>query len=111
MELQEIKKLKPYPIVCLCGSTKFKSDFLSWAKKLTLQGYIVTMPMIFGHAGDTITDEQKMNLDKLHKAKIENADIVFIINTNGYIGESTRNEINFAKALNKYILYTEVPEE
>lgn len=111
MGLQGIKKIKPYPKICLCGSTKFKSDFILWAKQFTLQGYIVTMPMIFGHSGDTITDEQKIKLDKLHKAKIEDADIVFVINVNGYIGQSTKNEIEFAKTLNKTIVYFEEPEE
>ena len=96
-----------YPIVCLCGSTRFKEDFIYWAKWFTLEGYIVVMPMIFGHSGDQITQLQKKQLDALHKAKIKKSDIVFIINKDNYIGESTRSEIKYAESLNKKILYLE----
>lgn len=73
MEPQETIKHIPhqYPVVCLCGSTKFKDDFLYWSKWFTLEGCIVVMPMVFGHAGDQITTIQKQELDNLHKAKIK----------------------------------------
>ena len=117
MELWGIKKYKTspiveykgeiYPKICLCGSTRFKEDFFDWARFLTLEGAIVTMPMVFGHAGDEITDEQKKRLDNLHKAKIKDSHAIVVINKNGYIGESTRSEIEFAKKLNKDIIYIE----
>ena len=113
MGLEEINShpvwyhLTVYPKICLCGSTKFKEDFFEWAKFFTLQGCIVTMPMVFMHSGDSINEEQKVKLDELHKAKIKDADGIFVINKNGYIGESTRSEIQFAKQLNKKILYLE----
>jgi len=113
MELQEIDKHIPhkYPTVCLCGSTKFKEDFIYWAKWFTLEDCIVTMPMIFGHSGDSTSTIQKHRLDELHKAKIRQADLIFIINRDNYIGESTQNEIQYAKSLNKKILYLEDVEE
>lgn len=109
MEPQVIIKHIPhqYPTVCLCGSTKFKEDFIYWAKWFTLEGCIVTMPMIFGHSGDNISIIQKQHLDELHKAKIRQADLIFVLNKNSYIGESTKNEIKYAKSLNKKILYLE----
>ena len=109
MEPQVIIKHIPhqYPIVCLCGSTKFKDDFVYWSKWFTLEGCIVVMPMIFGHSGDQITDVQKQELDNLHKAKIKMADIIFIINKDNYIGQSTHSEIKYAESLNKKILYLE----
>lgn len=63
------------------------------------------MPGVFGHSGDTITEEEKIQLDELHKQKIRIADLVYIINKNQYIGSSTRNEIEFATNLNKTIRY------
>ena len=99
---------KNYLKICLCGSTKLKEEFIHLAKALTLDGYIVTMPMIFGHSGDTVTEEQKQQLDDLHKAKILDANVVLILCKNGYIGESTRSEIEFAKKHDKRILYHEV---
>lgn len=93
--------------ICLCGSTKFKDKFIEVAKDFTLKGYIVTMPMIFEHSGDEISLDLKHELDELHRAKIADADIVYIINVGGYIGNSTANEIAWAKRLEKEILYLE----
>ena len=95
------------PKVCLCGSTKFKDKFLEIARDLTLEGYIVTMPLVFGHSGDNINEVQKEYLDEVHKAKISDADLIYIINVDGYIGNSTRNEINWALKLGKKIEYLE----
>lgn len=96
-----------YPIVTLCGSTKFKEDFFQMQRVFTEQGYIVLMPEIFGHSGDSIDFETKLMLDDMHKAKIEIADSIYIINKNGYIGKSTASEIEYAKKLNKSIIYME----
>ena len=40
-----------------------------------------------------------------HKEKIKLADAILVVNVNGYIGNSTKSEIEFAKSLNKEILY------
>ena len=100
-------KDQAYPKICMCGSTKFKDDFMKWAKFLTLHGAIVTMPMVFGHSGDEITDKQKEELDNLHKAKILDSHGIFVVNVDGYIGESTKSEIEFAESLGRHIMYLE----
>ena len=100
-------KILKSPKVCLCGSTRFKDKFVEVAKDLTLKGCIVTMPMVFMHTGDQINDTQKQYLDEVHKAKIADADLVYIINIDGYIGNSTRSEINWAVELGKKIEYLE----
>ena len=105
---QQFFKVVKAPTVCLCGSTRFKEVFFKVARQFTLDGYIVTMPMVFVHQGDDdITDEQKDLLDELHKAKIANADLVYILNCGQYIGKSTKSEIEWAKSLNKKIKYLE----
>lgn len=98
------------PIICLCGSTRFKEFFMEWNKVFTLRGYIVVMPGVFEHSGDAITEEQKMRLDELHKWKITLADSVFVINPGGYIGESTKSEIEFAESLGTKVIYMEKKE-
>lgn len=86
------------PKVCLCGSTRFKEKFFEVARDFTLKGYIVTMPMVFIHQGDEdISDEQKEYLDEIHKAKIADADLVYIVNCGKYIGDSTASEIDWAE--------------
>jgi len=107
----EDKMVGKYKVVTLCGSTKFKNDFIKAQKELTLQGKIVISVGLFGHAdgefGTIITDEVKIMLDDIHKRKIDMADGIFVINKDGYIGSSTRSEIEYAKQHGKEIVYLE----
>ena len=97
--------LKDYKVITLCGSTKFKDEFMKVQKELTVNGYIVISVGCFGHSGDVLTDEQKIMLDDMHKRKIDMADEIFVINVNGYIGSSTKSEIEYAEAHNKKVNY------
>ena len=98
-----------YKIVTLCGSTKFKDEFFAAQKTLTLNGFIVITVGLFGHSGDdeVWTEGTKEMLDDMHKRKIDMADEIFVINVGGYIGGSTRSEIEYAAAHNKGIRYLE----
>ncbi len=103
-----------YKVVTLCGSTRFKDEFYQVQKELTLKECIVISVGLFGHSGDeevwesmdegTIT-KTKIMLDDMHKRKIDMADEIFVIDVNGYIGESTKSEIEYAKKHNKPITY------
>ena len=108
--------IKNYKIITLCGSTKFKEEFLKVQKDLTLKGNIVISVGLFGHSGDSEVWENmdegtrtktKEMLDDMHKRKIDLADEIFVINVGGYIGESTRSEIEYAKNTGKKINYLE----
>ena len=99
------KELKDYKIITLCSSTKFKDEFMRVQKELTLKGYIAISVGCFGHSGDIFTDEQKIMLDEMHKRKIDMADEIFVVNVGGYIGISTRSEIEYAEAHNKKVNY------
>lgn len=93
-------------IITLCGSSKFKKSFRIIEKQFTLKGYLVISMNVFCHYDNIqISLKQKEMLDNIHKRKIELSDIVFIINKEGYIGNSTKNEIKYAKKLNKKIEY------
>ncbi len=96
------------PVVCLCGSTRFRSEFDAVNRRLTLAGHIVLAPGVFGHAeGVTIPESDKVALDALHLDKIDLADAVFVVNPGGYIGASTAAEIDYATRLGKRIGYLE----
>ena len=99
-----------YPIITLCGSTKFKDEFFEAQKSLTLKGYIVISVGLFGHAGDNEvwSEGTKEMLDDMHKRKIDLADEIFVINKNGYIGHSTKSEIEYAILHGKKVNYLEV---
>lgn len=94
-------------VITLCGSTRFKKEFEEQNKRLTLEGNIVISVGIFGHSGDVITEEQKKMLDEIHKRKIDMADEIFVINVGDYVGESTFNEILYARSKNIPINYLE----
>lgn len=98
-----------YKIITLCGSTKFKDKFIEVQKELTLRGYIVISVGCFGHAGDSEVwdNNTKEMLDDMHKRKIDMADEIFVINVEGYIGESTKSEIEYALKTGKEIWYLE----
>ena len=102
-------KIKP-KIICLCGSTKFKDEFIKVNFKFTMKGFIVLSVGWFSHADADIytpTLKEKKALDELHFRKIDLARAVYVINKNGYIGESTRNEIEYAKKTGKPVEYME----
>lgn len=93
-------------VVCLCGSTQFKEAFEYIAEWFTWRGAVVLMPCIFHHADNVeLTNEQKNMLDLVHRLKIKNADLIFIVDQDHYIGKSTQREIEFATTLNKNIIY------
>ena len=98
-----------FKVITLCGSTRFKEEFLEAQKRLTLEGNIVISVGLFGHSGDDVvwTDGVKDMLDRQHLAKIDLADEIFVINIGGYIGDSTRREIAYADYRGKSITYLE----
>jgi hypothetical protein len=98
-----------YKVITLCGSTKFKDEFMEAQKRLSLEGNIVISVGLFGHSGDdeVWTDGVKEMLDDMHKRKIDMADGIYVINVGGYIGNSTRSEIEYAKSHGKTIEYLE----
>ena len=98
-----------FPVITLCGSTRFKDQFIEAQKRLTLEGNIVISVGLFGHSGDdeVWTEGTKEMLDKMHKRKIDMADAIYVINVGGYIGESTRSEIEYAIRNGKEVRYLE----
>ena len=97
-------------IITLCGSTKFKNEFEEVAKNLALEGHAVLSVNMFHHADNLeLTTEQKIRLDNAHKEKINASDAIFVINKDGYIGESTFSEIDWAQRMKKEIYFLENP--
>ncbi|MBP5799406.1 MAG: hypothetical protein J6W43_05810 [Prevotella sp.] len=98
-----------FKVITLCGSTRFKDEFLEAQKRLTLEGNVVISVGLFGHSGDdeVWTEGVKDMLDRQHLAKIDLADEIFVVNVGGYIGESTRREIAYAEFKGKTIKYME----
>lgn len=98
-----------YKVITLCGSTKFKDDFIREQKRLSLEGNIIISVGMFGHSGDNEVwdNDTKEMLDDMHKRKIDMSDEIFVINKDGYIGSSTKSEIEYAVAHGKKVNYME----
>jgi len=97
-------------IYTLCGSARFEPLFHEWNKTISMCGHcvfsLVTFPSAEG-SKDWYTEQEKAKLDHIHLLKIMNSNAVFVINKDGYIGESTRREVQFAMALGKRIDWLE----
>lgn len=102
-------------IVCLCGSTRFSEAYQRANLEETLAGRIVlTIGCDTRSDNDLFKDKSpdeleriKKELDWLHLRKIDLADEILVLNVDGYIGNSTRNEVNYARARGKRIRWLE----
>lgn len=96
-----------YSVVLLIGSTKFKDVFLEVEEKLALNGYLVFTPSVYNQSGEVpgCGVETKKILDTAAKMKVCRSDIVIVIDKDGYIGSSTKEQIEWAELLNKPVLY------
>ena len=101
----EVNKMK---IITICGSLKFEADIKKWAEKLTLEGNCVLSIIYPVTAGvETYTSEQRESFAKTHRKRVDLSDAIFVVNKGGYIGNSTQNEIEYAKAHGKEIIFLE----
>ena len=102
-------------VVCLCGSTRFYDAFQQANYDLTMAGKIVLSVGFYPHAkaesghGEGVGHDsaEKVALDELHKRKIDLADRVLVLNVGGYIGESTRSEIDYAVSIGRPVEFLE----
>lgn len=93
-------------VITVCGSYKFKNEIKQITEMMALKGNCMITPIdLTKQNKDAYTEEQILMLGKMHKEKIKLSDAILVVNVNGYIGDSTKSEIEFAKSLNKEILY------
>ncbi len=93
--------------ICLIGSSKFESEFRKLEVDLSIKGYIVLSPLVYNQSGENPNcgKDNKKVLDLVQKEKIRQSDIVFVVDKDGYIGKSTKEQIEYARLLNKPLLY------
>jgi hypothetical protein len=95
-------------VITLCGSTRFMNAFEEANRELTLQGNVVFSVATKAHEGSAnVSEAQKLLLDKVHFEKIRLSDEIFVINIGGYVGPSTRREIEFATRIGKAVRFLE----
>lgn len=94
-----------FPTVTLCGSMRFWDVMLEQAQAFSRQGWIVLAPFVAFTPDEQINNDQKEMLDRMHFAKIDISSAIFVINVDGYIGESTKREIEYAEKTGKQVYY------
>ena len=92
-------------IVTICGSMKFEDKMRKVAKELEIKNKYVVIQCIY--SSDKFSEAEQQILADLHYNKIEISDAIYVINVNGYIGNSTSKEIEYAKKLGKEVMYLE----
>lgn len=98
-----------HEIVAMVGSSRFRSSYEKEAKRLTLLGYLVIPLSLYRDKDyeDACVPENAETLKSICNYKIRICDLVFVVNKDGYIGNRTRETIEYAKSLNKKIIYME----
>lgn len=94
-------------VITVCGSMRFYKEMMEATEKMELKGNCM-LPPIYNPSRphkDDFTEEEAKMLDAMHKERIKLSDAIFVINVDGYIGSSTQKEIEFAKSLNKEVIY------
>lgn len=95
-------------IVCLCGSIRYKHEFLAAQEAEALEGRVVMSPVVFSNADrKALSSEEIERLHALHRRKIELSDELLVIAPDGRIGESTEQEIAYGESLGKPVRYWE----
>lgn len=104
--IKQLDRRFSLPVVCICGSTRFKQAYIAENARLTTEGNIVLTVGLWGHHERVKPiPKQKQSLDELHKRKIDLCDWVWVLDVNGYIGDSTCSEIKYAESLQKPVRY------
>ena len=96
-------------VITFCGSSRFKDVFHTVASEYTLMGWIVLMPHCYFE--NNSRPDLKGILVDIHHDMIDMSDAILVVNPGGYIGESTSEEIEYAKSLGKEIKYYETTKE
>jgi hypothetical protein len=91
--------------VALIGSYRFWDKFNEESVKLFKQGMIPIKPISYGLINEDTTEDQILSLHEIQHNIIEMADIVYVVNYNGYIGNDTEAEIDYAMSIFKPIMW------
>lgn len=96
-----------YSVICLIGSTKYEELFRKLEEDFSLAGYLVFSPLVYTQSGDKpkCGEDKKIILDYEAELKINKSDLVFVVDKDGYIGSSTKKQLDHAILLNKPVFY------
>jgi hypothetical protein len=91
-------------VVTICGSMRFEKEMMEISRELEMKD-ICVLQCIYGFKN--LSEEEISKLARLHYKKIDISDGIYVVNIGGYIGESVKKEIAYAKEHGKEIIYHE----
>ena len=94
-------------VITICGSMRYSEEMMRIAEELELKGKYAVIQCVYNVDGHKYEDVDEDILDKMHKKKIDISDAIYVVNIDGYIGNSTKNEIEYAKNNGKKVIYHE----
>ena len=98
-------------VVALCGSMKYQNEMIKIARNLEVTfGYCV-LQCVYDFAGRNDTKLEREKIIRAHFKKIDLSDAIYVVNIDGFIGESTQKEINYALRKKKEVFYHEERNE
>ena len=91
--------------LAICGSMRFEKEMKDIAFKLeTEKGYNI-IQCTYNENNVELNFDTAERLVDAHYKKIDLSDGIYVVNLEGYIGKSVRNEIDYARENGKEILY------
>ncbi len=94
-------------VITICGSMRYSKEMMKIAEELELKKGYAVIQCVYNVDGQRYEGVDASILDKIHKKKIDISDAIYVVNIDGYIGNSTKNEIEYAKTNGKEIIYHE----
>ena len=94
-------------VITICGSMRFSKEMMKIAEELELKDRYAVIQCVYNVDGQKYEGIDASILDKIHRKKIDISDAIYVVNIDGYIGNSTRNEIEYAKNNGKEVIYHE----
>jgi hypothetical protein len=98
--------IKKHEIITILGSTKFQKEIENHAYSLTLEGKLVFFAPFRKESRENLENHRNL-LESIHFQKIRMSNKIIVFNRNGYIGDSTKLEIEYSEHLKKPIQYLE----
>ena len=104
---KEYKPFEGIKVITICGSMKFSKEMMKISEELELKEGYAVIQCVYSIDGQKYEGFDAEMLDKIHRKKIDISDAIYVVNIGGYIGDSTKGEIEYAKSIGKEILFLE----
>ena len=91
--------------VTICGSMRFEQKMRDIAWILETQYGVNVLQCVYTPENAVCSDRMLKNLESAHYRKIELCDAVYVVDIGGYIGESTKREVAYARESGKEVIF------